>query len=177
MKIILLQTVPKLGKEGQVVTVKDGYARNYLFPKGLATLADKGQLAALEKRNARLAAKLAETKASAEALKGKIDGQLVSIEGKVGRELGKLFGAITSQDIADAIKAQLGVSVEKKQVALLEPIKRLGRHSILVDLHREVDAYITVRVFDPAHPELDVVEAPAAEATEEAASDETLVEA
>lgn len=171
MKIILNQTVPKLGKAGQIVTVKDGYARNYLFPKGLATLAEKNQIAALEKRNARMAAKLAETKAAAESLQAKLDGGVVKLEGKVGRELGKLFGAFTSQDVADAVKAQLGVEVEKKQVALLEPIKRLGRHRVLIDLHRDVDAHITVHVFDPAHPELDeepAVEAPAEEAVAEA---------
>ncbi len=173
MKIILNQTVPKLGKSGQVVTVKDGYARNYLFPKGLATLAEKSQVAAMERRNSRLAEKIAETKASAEATREKVDGGVVRIEGKVGRDMGKLFGAITSQDIADAIKAQLGVDVEKKNVALLEPIKRLGRSTVMIDLHRDVDANITVHVFDPLHPEFDEpeekVEEPAveAEATEE----------
>ena len=156
MKIILKQTVPKLGKSGQVVTVKDGYARNYLFPKGLATVAERGQVAALDKRNERLAAKLSETKAAAEALLAKLDGNTVKIEGKVGRDHGKLFGAVTSQDIADAIKAQLGVEVEKKQIALLDPIKRLGRQKVLIDLHREVDAFVTVHVWNAAFPEFDV---------------------
>lgn len=159
MKVIMTTTVPKVGKEGTVVNVADGFARNYLFPRGLATLADKKQLAALEKRRARLAAKEADTKAAAEAIKSKLDGQTVKIEGNVGKELGKLFGAVTAQNVADEIKAQLGVAVDKKQVALVEPIKRLGKHEVLLDLHREVDATLVVHVFDPNAP----VEEPAAE--------------
>ena len=150
MKVILNQTVPKVGKEGTVVTVADGYARNYLFPRGLAILADKNQTVALERRNARLAEKTAGQKSSAESLKEKLDGKTVKIEAKVGA--GKLFGAVTSQDVADAIKAQLGVTVEKKQVALIEAIKQLGHHSVLIDLHRDVDAHVIVNVFDPNAP-------------------------
>jgi large subunit ribosomal protein L9 len=173
MKVILNQTVPKVGKQGQIVTVKDGFARNYLFPKGLAILADRAQVAGLEKRMAGVAEKDAGTVAAAEALREKLHGQSVRIEGKVGAAQGKLFGAITSQDVADAIKAQLGVQLEKKQIALLDPIKKLGTHKVELDLHRQVDATVSVEVFDPSAP----VEAPAeAEATEEAAEEE-LVEA
>jgi len=173
MKVILNQTVPRVGKAGQVATVKDGYARNYLFPKGLATVADKNQLKALEIRNQRMAAKLAETKSAAEAQKSKIDGVEVKIEAKVGKELGKLYGAITSQDIADALKAQHKFEVEKKQIGLLEPIKRLGVFSIAIDLHRDVDAHISVNVFDPAAP----VEAPAAAPAPEPEAELEAVEA
>ncbi len=175
MKVILLQTVPKVGKEGTIATVKDGYARNYLFPRKMAILADKTQVKALEARNARLAAKLAETKASAVSLKDKLEGQTLTLEGKVGADQTRLFGAITAQDIADAIKSNLGVTLEKKQVGILEPIKRLGSYKIALDLHREVDAHITVNVIDPNAV---VVEAPAEEApaaAEEAT--EELVEA
>lgn len=160
MKVILNQTVPKVGKQGQVVTVKDGFARNYLFPRGLAILADKTQIAALERRTARVAEKDAATVQTAEDLKAKLDGKSIRIEGHVGAAAGKLFGAITSQDVADAIKAQLGVALEKKQIALIEPIKRLGNHTVELDLHRAVDAKVTVEVYDPNAP----VEAPAAEA-------------
>lgn len=168
MKVILNQTVPKLGKQGQVVTVKDGFARNYLFPRGLAIIADKAQLIGLEKRNARIAEKEAGTIATAEGVKDKLQNKTVRIEGKVGAAQGKLFGAITAQDVADAIKAQLGVDLEKKQVALLDPIKRLGNHRVELDLHRLVDAIVNVEVFDPAAP---VDEAPAA-AAEEAPAEE-----
>jgi len=149
MKVILKQTVPKVGKEGTVVTVADGYARNYLFPRGLAILADKNQLVALERRQAKIADKTAGLKAAAEELKAELDGKTVRLEGKVGKDSGKLFGAITSQDVIDAIKSQLGKSVDKKQVALIEPIKRLGVHSVELDLHPQVDAHVNVEVFDP----------------------------
>lgn len=162
MNVILKQAVPKLGKAGQVVKVKPGYARNFLFPQGMAILADKTQLKALERRNAKAAATLAETKASAEALKERLNGKMVSIETKAGQDL-RLFGAVTSQDVADAILSQLGETVEKKAVLLLRPIKRLGRQHVELDVHRDVTIDITVRVFDPEHPEADVELAPAAE--------------
>ena len=152
MKVILNQTVPKVGKEGTVVTVANGFARNYLFPRGLATLADKAQVAALGRRNERIAAKTAGERTEAEGVRDKLHGKEVRIEGKVGKDQGKLFGAITNGDVADAIKAQLGVSLEKKQVALIDPIKRLGTHRVELDLHREVDAVISVVVFDPNAP-------------------------
>lgn len=165
MKVILTQTVPKVGKEGSVVSVADGFARNYLFPRGLAIVAEKNQLKALEKRNEKLAAKVASAKTDAEALKAKLDGSSVSIEGKVGQVQGKLFGAITNGNVADAIKAQLGVDLDKKQVALVDPIRRLGAHTVELDLHREVTAHVTVNVFDPNAPR------PEPEAEPEAAAD------
>jgi len=150
MKVILNQTVPKVGKEGTVVNVADGFARNYLFPRGLGVLADKKQIGALEKKNARIAERTAGHKISAEELKEKLNGQTVRIPGKVGKDSTKLFGAVTSQDVVDAIKAQLNFDVEKKQVALIEPIKRLGVHEVELDLHREVEARVHVEVFDPS---------------------------
>jgi len=159
MKVILNQTVPKVGKEGTVVTVADGFARNYLFPRGLAIVADKNQIKALEIRTARLASKSADAKAAAEALKDKINGKTVRLPGQVGKDQGKLFGAITSQNVADAIKSQLGVQVDKRNVALIEPIKRLGSHTVEIDLHRDVDAKLIVQVFDPAAPEENAPEA------------------
>src|SRR4051812_38905951 len=173
MKVILNQTVPKVGKEGSVVTVADGFARNYLFPRGLAILAEKKQVAALEKRNARIAERTAGHKSAAEELKEKLHGKTVRIEGKVGKDSTNLFGAITSQDVVDAIKSQLKVDVDKKQVALIEPIKRLGKFVIEVDLHREVDARVSLEVYDPNAP----VEAPAAEAAPEPENEDELVEA
>jgi large subunit ribosomal protein L9 len=163
MKVILNQTVPKVGKEGTVVNVADGFARNYLFPRGLAIVATKQQIAALEKKNARVAERTAGQKASAEALREKLNGQTVRIPGEVGSQ-GKLFGAITNANVVEAIQQQLGVTLDRKQVALIEPIKRLGDHGVELDLHREVDARITVTVFDPNAP----VPTPApAEETEE----------
>ena len=161
MKVILNTTVPKVGKEGQVVSVADGFAKNFLFPRGLAIVADKRQVAALEKRHAKLAAKLSEGKSAAETFKEGLDGKTVRIPGKVGRDSTKLFGAITSQDVADAVKAQLSHDLDKRRIALVEPIKRLGVHQVHLDLHRDVDAIITVEVYDPEAP---VVQAPVTEA-------------
>ncbi len=149
MKVILKQSVSKVGKEGQVVNVKDGFARNYLFPRGMAVVADKAQMGALARRNAKADAKLAETKHEAEALAEKLHGQSVEIEGHVGKDTGKLFGAITSQDIADAIKAKFGVDVEKRVILLSHPIKQLGNHSVDIDVHRQVDIRLHVKVYDP----------------------------
>ena len=163
MKIILTQTVPKVGKQGSIVNVADGFARNYLFPRSLAIIADKNQIAALGKRTARVAAKSAGEKSSADELREQLNGKLVRLPAQVGAAQGKLFGAITAQAIADGIKAQLGIAVERRQVALLDPIKRLGTFQILLDLHRDVDATITVEVFDPRA----VVPEPAPEASAE----------
>lgn len=168
MKVILNQTVPKVGKAGTVAVVKDGFARNYLFPRGLAIIADKNQLKALELRNTRIAAKSAGEKSGAESTREKLHGLTVRIPGQVGAGTGKLFGAITSQDVVDAIQSQLGVTVDKKKVALIEPIKRLGTHVVEVDLHHEVDAKVNVEVFDPAAP----VAAAKTETTEDEAPSE-----
>src|SRR5688572_20021230 len=149
MKVILNQTVPKVGKQGSVVNVADGFARNFLFPRGLAIVADKNQLNVLEKRMARLDAKTADERVAAEGIRDQLHGKTVRIEGKVGKDTGKLFGAVTSQDVVDAIKAQLGTSLDKKQIAMIEAIKRLGTHQVELDLHRTVDAIVNVVVFDP----------------------------
>ena len=159
MKVILNQTVPKVGKAGTVVTVKDGFARNYLFPRGLAILAEKNQVKALEVRNARVAAKSADQRAAAESLRDNLTGQTVRIVGQVGKGQGKLFGAITSSDVAEAIKNQLGFDVDRKKIALVEPIKRLGVVPVEIDLHPSVDAIVNVEVYDPNAP----AEAPASE--------------
>ena len=167
MKVILKSAVPKLGKEGQVVNVKDGYARNYLFPNSMAILADKKQLEVQARRHAKVALALAETKSAAEAKKAEIDGKTVTLPAKVGGDGGKLFGAITSQDIADALKSQLGLEVEKKQVLLSNPIKKLGKELVEIDIHPQVDIKVWVHVYDAEHPESlkeEAVEEVAAEA-------------
>lgn len=148
MKVILKKTVPNVGKEGQVVKVKDGFARNFLFPQGMATVADKAQLRVLEARNNKVAATLEATKSSAQDLAAKIDGKKIRMEVKAGTGH-RLFGAVTSQDIADAIKQSFGVEVEKKTVGILQPIKQLGHYSIEIDLHRFVDCKIHLDVVDP----------------------------
>ncbi|MBA3725925.1 MAG: 50S ribosomal protein L9 [Armatimonadetes bacterium] len=146
MKIILNQTIAKLGKEGQVVKVADGFARNFLFPKKLARVADKTSLDRLEREQQKAAAETEKTRGNAEKLAAKIDGQTVRVIGSTAKGATKLFGAITSSDVAEAIKSTTGVEVDKRTVALLHPIKRLGVYNILVDLHRDVDAHIHLEV-------------------------------
>ena len=166
MKVILLKTVPKVGKEGTVANVADGYARNYLFPRSLALVADKNQLAALERKNASLAAKTAGQKTSAEGVAAALNGKTIRIAGEVGGQ-GKLFGAITSERVATEIASQLGQTVDRKAIALHDPIRRLGRYPLELDLHREVAATITLVVFDPAAPAEPEPEAPAAASEDE----------
>lgn len=166
MKVILNKTVPKVGKEGTVVNVADGYARNYLFARGLAVVAEKSQVAALERKNERLAAKTAGQKTSAEGIATGLNGKTIRIAGEVGGQ-GKLFGAITSERIATEIASQLGATVDRKAIALHDPIRKLGTYPIELDLHREVAATITLVVFDPNAPVEKAPEAPAAEASED----------
>ena len=152
MRVILKQTVPKVGKEGQVVRVKNGFARNFLFPRGMAVVADKAQLRVLEARNKRLESQLADTKSAADESASKLDGKSVRIEVKSGTGQ-RLFGAVTAQDIADVIKDQLGVEIDRKIVGILQPIKQLGHFNIEIDLHRQVDCKVTVHVVDPVAEE------------------------
>lgn len=164
MKVILKQAVPKLGKEGQVVNVKPGYARNFLFPQHMAVLADKSQMKVLDLKNAKVAQQLLETKSAADTLAEKIDGKEITIETKAGADRARLFGAVTSQDIADAIKSQLGETVDKKDVLLLRPIKRLGHYDIELDVHRQVSIAFKLHVVDP-----DLLEEERAQAAQAAA--------
>ena len=165
MKVILNKTVPKVGKEGTVVNVADGYARNYLFPRGLAIVAEKSQVAALDRKNAHLAAKTAGLKTAAEGVGTSLNGKTIRIAGEVGGQ-GKLFGAITSERIATEIASQLGQTVDRKAIALHDPIRKLGRYTIELDLHREVSATITLVVFDPNAP-VEPEPAPVVEASDE----------
>jgi large subunit ribosomal protein L9 len=186
MKVILNQTVPKLGKQGQVVTVADGFARNFLFPKRLARIADKSGMAELERAQQKLAADMEKTKGNAEKLAGKLTGGVIRLVGSTAKGSTKLFGAITSQDIADAVKKELGVEVEKRAVALMHPIKRLGVYDVMIDLHRDVDATIKVEVanedgflgIEEVKEELkpEPAEANVELAADEAASEEPVVE-
>ena len=146
MKVILEQTVQKLGKAGQVVSVADGFARNFLFPKGLARVADKAGLARLEREGEKVAAEIEKTKDSALKTADKIGGTTIRLTGQTAKGATKLFGAVTSADIAAAIKSETGVDLDKKAIALLHPIKRLGVYDVMVDLHRDADATVRVEV-------------------------------
>ena len=146
MKVILEQTVHKLGKAGQVVSVADGFARNFLFPKKLARMADKAGIARLEREGEKVAAEREKTKDSALKSAEKIGEVTLKLTGQTAKGATKLFGAITAGDIADALKAETGIDVDRRAIALLHPIKRLGVYDVMIDLHRDADATIKVEV-------------------------------
>jgi len=145
MQIILLEKVVNLGQLGDVVKVKDGYARNFLIPKGKAKRANAANLAEFEARRAELEKLQAAALAAATAKAEKLEGLMVQIAQKAGVD-GRLFGSVTNHDIADALKAQ-GIEIEKAMVRLPEgPFKAVGDHQVEIALHHDVVATITVSV-------------------------------
>ena len=145
MQIILLERVAGLGNLGDVVTVKNGYARNFLIPTAKAKRATEANLKEFEARRAELEAKQAAVLADAQARKAKLDGQTVTIAQKAGVD-GRLFGSVTNADIAEAIRA-LGVEAEKANVRLPEgPFKAVGEYELEVARHADAVASITVAV-------------------------------
>jgi len=144
MQVILLERVAKLGQMGEVVNVKDGYARNFLLPQGKALRANEVNIKRFETEKAQLETRNLETRKEAEALSGKLDGQQFVVI-RSASDSGALYGSVTTRDAADAATAA-GFSVDKKQVALDRPIKELGLHSVTVTLHPEVEVKITLNV-------------------------------
>ena len=145
MQIILLERVAGLGNLGDVVTVKNGYARNFLIPTAKAKRATETNLKEFEERRAELEAKQAAVLADAQARQAKLDGQTITISQKAGVD-GRLFGSVTNADIADAIKAN-GIEVVKANVRLPEgPFKAVGEYTVEVALHADAVATITVVV-------------------------------
>lgn len=145
MQIILLDKVVNLGGLGDVVKVKDGYARNYLIPQGKAKRANTANLAEFEARRAELERIAAEQLAAAQAEGAKLEGTTVTITRKSGVD-GRLFGSVTNADIAEALKA-LGFAVEKAAVRMPEgPLKTVGESQLVVSLHTDVTANINVVV-------------------------------
>lgn len=138
MQIILLEKVANLGQLGDVVKVKDGYARNFLIPQGKAKRATEVNLKEFEVRRAELEAKQAEIFADAQVRAEKLTGAVIAISQKAGVD-GRLFGSVTNADIADAIKAGHGVEVVKAEVRLPNgPLKAIGEYSVEVALHHDV---------------------------------------
>ena len=145
MKVILKKDVKGSGKAGDVVKVSDGYARNMLIPKGYAIEATKGNIHTLEKAKEKQAEEEAARKAHAEEQAKKISDMTVTIKTKCG-EGGRLFGSITSKDIADALEKQKDVKIDKRKIQLAQPIKSLGRFNVTIKLYTEVSADLTVEV-------------------------------
>lgn len=144
MQVILLERVAKLGQMGEVVTVKDGYARNFLLPQKKAMWASEANIKAFEDQKAQLEARNLETKKEAEALAGKLEGQAFVVI-RSASDAGALYGSVTTRDAAEAA-TDAGFSVDRKQISLSRPIKELGLHTLTVSLHPEVDVEITLNV-------------------------------
>ena len=144
MQVILLERVAKLGQMGDVVDVKPGYARNFLLPQGKALTASEGNVASFEAQKAQLEARNLETKGEAEALAEKLNGEQFIVI-RSASDAGSLYGSVTPRDAAE-VATEAGFSVDRKQVALIAPIKELGLHNVEVKLHPEVSVEITLNV-------------------------------
>jgi len=145
MKVVLRDDVENLGHKGDVVDVADGYARNYLVPRGLAMKATRGVVAQAEAMRRNRSAREVREVESAQAQASAISGIRLEIPARAG-EGGKLFGSVTAADIADAIQAQSGVEVDRRKIGLDEPVKEIGEVEVVVKLHAGVDATLTVAV-------------------------------
>jgi large subunit ribosomal protein L9 len=145
MRVILQKTVERLGDPGDVADVADGYARNFLIPRGLAVKAEKGTVRHAESLKRSHDARIIALKGEFEAVATRIIQTPIVVTAKVGEE-GRLFGSVTAADIADAVSTQAGVTVDRKDVHLDEPIRSVGTHEVRVRLHPEVDPVITVDV-------------------------------
>jgi large subunit ribosomal protein L9 len=171
--ILLREDIESLGGRGEIVKVKAGYARNYLLPKGLATLATKGNVKQIELEREALLKKAAAEKATAELQAGQMGDVSLFFERRAG-ETGQLFGSVTSMDIAEALKEK-GYEIDRRKIVLKDAIKETGDYTIGVRLHREVTLQVPVTVKAegaedaPAPAAAAETEAPAAEAEETAA--------
>jgi large subunit ribosomal protein L9 len=144
MKVILLQTIDRLGKAGDIITVKEGYARNYLIPKNAAKEATAGNMKILESLKKKQAAEDAKALAEIKTIAEKLTGLALTIPAQAGEE-DKLFGSVSGETIAEALAAE-GMKVDKRDIILDEPIKKLGSYQVTVKLHPEVKASLNVLV-------------------------------
>ena len=144
MEVILREDIQKLGSKGDIVTVKDGYARNYLLPQKLALLATTGTRKQVAEMKAAAARKDASEKGAAETLAEQMSAVELTFPVKAG-ESDQLFGSVTSMDIAEALEAK-GFSIDRRKVELAEPIRTLGEYTVPVRIHREVAASVKLQV-------------------------------
>jgi large subunit ribosomal protein L9 len=144
MKVILADDVRGLGHRGDTVTVKPGYARNYLFPQNLAFEANDANVRRLGEQKKKYDEKMLHDQKAAQDVASKVEGLTLVIQKKAGEE-GVLYGSVTPSEIADALVAR-GIDVDRRRIELAEPIKRLGQHTVHVRLHRDVTTELTVDV-------------------------------
>jgi large subunit ribosomal protein L9 len=144
VKVILREDVPSLGDAGEVVTVKTGFARNFLIPQGKAIAATASNVRELEHQKRVIAERVARELKLLEGERAKIEGVVVEIAAQAGEE-GRLFGSVTAAQISERL-AERGLEVDRRRIALSEPIRQLGEHDVTVRLHRQVAATIKVKV-------------------------------
>jgi large subunit ribosomal protein L9 len=144
VKVILSEDIPRLGDAGEVVSVRPGFARNFLLPQGKAILATESSMKALDHHQRVIAEKVAREKKTLEGEKGRIEALSLEIAVQVGEE-GKLFGSVTAAQIAELLEAQ-GVPVDRRKIELAEPIKEVGEHRVPLRLHRDVVAMVRLNV-------------------------------
>ena len=144
MKVILKDDVKNVGNMGDIVKVTDGYARNYLVPRGLAVEASSKNVKSVEHEKRIIQEKAKKIRNSAEDLSDRISKVTLVVKANAGEE-GKLFGSVTTMDIAEALKNE-GFDIDKKKISLDEPIKRIGEHTVNVKIHPEITTNVTVQV-------------------------------
>jgi large subunit ribosomal protein L9 len=144
MQVVLLERVAKLGQMGEIVVVKQGYARNYLLPQGKALRATEANMKRFENERAQLEVRNLEQKSEAEKVAASLDGQSFVVI-RSASDGGALYGSVTPRDIADAA-TEGGFSLDRRQITLDQPIKELGLHDVSISLHPEVDATISINV-------------------------------
>ena len=144
VEVILRDDVPSLGKIGQVVRVKPGYARNYLFPRGLAVEANRKNLHVLEHHKRVITAKADRERKTAEGVAQKLNGLKVTVQARAGEE-GRLFGSVTNLDL-ERLLADKGFQVDRRRIELAEPIKQLGTYPVVVQIGRDVRATVELTV-------------------------------
>lgn len=174
MKVILIDEIRGLGDRGDVVNVKDGYARNFLFPKKLAREATAGNLKSVEQERKKWAVLSNQEKEVAQKIAERMKGIQIRIQKRVG-ENGHLFGSVTASEIADALHKQ-GIEVDKRKIELSHPIKSAGSHEVEVKLHKEVAAPIRVEVSPMGVESIETI-APQQAAPAPAPAEETSTEA
>ena len=145
MKVILLKDVKGTGKAGEVKEVSDGFARNFLIPKGAAKAADAGALSDLKNKESARLHKIEVDKAEARELATKLEGILVKIEASHGAD-GRLYGSITSKDVADKLEKDYGITVDKRKIQLADPIRAYGKYDLDVKLYTDIVGKIHVLV-------------------------------
>ncbi len=144
MEIILKETIDTLGLEGEIVKVKNGYARNFLIPRQKAVLVNKASLARLEREKQAIAARLAEQNRSAESMASRLEGKVVTISKRVGDE-NRLFGSVTGSDIAAALEKE-GIALDRRNIVLADAIKALGEYKVTVKAGYQTTAQVQVLV-------------------------------